>query len=83
MASGAIATQVITTTHRLATTLVIRVASRAHGTPIRTTIATGGGATIKARVSMKANGITPGIAATTTATRTQAVTPILSDLAVL
>ena len=83
MARGVIATQVITTTHRLATTLVAQVASQARGTPIGTTIAIGGGATIKTRVRMQANGMTHGIAATNTTTRARINTPIHRDLAVL
>ena len=80
MASGALAIRVITTTHRLDTTLEAIAASQARGIPTKTTLAIG--ATIKARVTMKANGITPGIAATNTATKAQAKTPIHSALAV-
>ena len=80
MASEAIATQVITTTQRLDTTLEAIAASQARGIPIRTTLAIG--ATIKARVNMKANGITPGIATMSTATKAQANTRIHSALAV-
>ncbi len=79
MASGAIATQVITTTHRLVTTLEAIAASQDRGIPIRITLAIGDGATIKARVQMKANGITPGIEAMSTAIKAQANTPIHSD----
>ena len=80
MVSGAIATQVITTTHRLATTLVVRVATQARGIPIRTTLAIVQDLAIK--VTTKANGATPGIAPMSTATKSQAKTRILSALAV-
>ena len=83
MVSAAIATAMITNTHHLDTALAAAAESPVLGIPARAITATGGGATIKAKASMKANGITPGIAATTTATRARANTPILSDWAVL
>ena len=82
MASAAIATQVITTTHHLVTTLEAIAANQARGIPIGTTIAIGLGATIKARVKMNANGTTPGIAAMSTAVKVQTNNPIFSALAV-
>ena len=49
MVSAATTTATITTTHRLATTLVVQWRIQTHGTLVRATIATGGGATIKAK----------------------------------
>ena len=70
MVKGVTNTQDITTTHHLVMTLVIAAGSQARGTPIRTTIAIGGGEITKAMVRMRANGITPGIEAMTTAETT-------------
>ena len=51
-------------------------ANQAHGISAKATTAIGGGAIIKARVNMKANGTTPGIATTSTAIGAQTSTPI-------
>ena len=66
--------------HHLAMILGATAAIQTHGISAKATIAIGGGAIIKARVNMQANGTTPGIATTSTATRAQASTPIHNGL---
>ena len=78
MESGAIATQVITTTHHLGTTSVIAVASPIPGIPARATIDTGGGATTNMKASMRVNGTAPGKEVTITAIAAAMSTPILN-----
>ena len=83
MASGAIATQVSTTTHHLGTALAAAVASPIPGIPAKAIIATGGGATTNIKANMKVNGTTPGTGGTITVITAVMSTPILNASGVL
>ena len=78
MVSAAIATAMNTSTHHLDPALEAAAVSQVHGIRIRTTLAFGGGVTLKVKANMKVNGMTPGTGATITAIAAAMSTPILN-----